>query len=159
MIFRNSLPRGSRGISPSLYRPALAAIAIVVAGCATTSTSTGTSSTGMSNMSVMPPTPDPRIGLKPGAFDAGEAIWNLRVLSETKPSEKFVGGINSDLAFSGNYVFQGSFNGYQVWDISNPRQPVLKEGYVCPASQSDVSVYRNLLFVSGEDLSARIDCG
>ncbi|MGH7677349.1 MAG: LVIVD repeat-containing protein, partial [Gemmatimonadaceae bacterium] len=27
------------------------------------------------------------------------------------------------------------------------------------ASQSDVSVYRNLLFVSGEDLAARLDCG
>jgi hypothetical protein len=112
----------------------------------------------MSNMSIMPPTPDPRIGLKAGEFDAAEAVWNLRVVSETKPSEKFVGGINSDLAFTGNYVIQGSFNGYQVWDISNPRQPVLKEGYVCPASQSDVSVYKNLLFVSGEDLSARIDC-
>ena len=36
---------------------------------------------------------------------------------------------------------------------------VLKTSYYCPASQSDVSVYRNLLFVSGEDLSARIDCG
>ena len=111
------------------------------------------------NMSLSEPTPDPRVGLRAGAYDAAEAIWNLRVLSETKPSEKFVAGINSDLAFLGNYVFQGSFSGYQVWDISNPRQPSLKTAYVCPASQSDVSVYRNLLFVSGEDLSARIDCG
>jgi hypothetical protein len=46
-----------------------------------------------------------------------------------------------------------------VWDISNPRRPSLKTAYVCPASQSDVSVYKNLLFVSGEDLSARLDCG
>ena len=105
------------------------------------------------------PTPDPRVGLRAGLYDAAEAIWNLKVLSETKPSEKFVDGINSDLAFTGNYVIQGSFSGYQVWDISNPRQPVLKTAYFCPASQSDVSVYRNLLFVSGEDLSARIDCG
>jgi hypothetical protein len=81
------------------------------------------------------------------------------VLSETRPSEKFAPGINSDLAFLGNYVFQGSFSGYQVWDISSPRQPVLKTAYFCPASQSDVSVYRNLLFVSGEDLGARLDCG
>jgi len=105
------------------------------------------------------PSPDPRIGLRPGTYDAGEAVWNLNVLSETKPSEKFVSGINSDLAFSGNDVFQGSFSGYQVWDISNPRQPVLKTAYFCPGSQSDVSVYRNLLFVSGEDLGARLDCG
>jgi hypothetical protein len=30
--------------------------------------------------------------------------------------------------------------------------------YVCPASQSDVSVYGNLLFVSGEGMSGRLDC-
>jgi hypothetical protein len=92
-------------------------------------------------------------------WDAAEAVWNLNVLSKTRPSEKFVEGINSDLAFTGNYVIQGSFNGYQVWDISNPRQPTLKTAYFCPASQSDVSVYRNLLVVSGEDLRARLDCG
>ena len=31
--------------------------------------------------------------------------------------------------------------------------------YVCPASQSDVSVYKNLLFVSGEGQTGRVDCG
>ncbi len=31
--------------------------------------------------------------------------------------------------------------------------------YVCPASQSDVSVYKNLLFVSGEGQAGRVDCG
>src|SRR5207249_1519426 len=33
-----------------------------------------------------------------------------------------------------------------------------KTAYLCPASQSDVSVYKNLLFVSGEGLGGRIDC-
>jgi len=92
-------------------------------------------------------------------MDAGEAAWNLRVLSKTPPSEKFVGITNSDLAFTGPYAIQGSYNGYQVWDISDPTRPALKTGYVCPASQSDVSVYKNLLFVSGEGLSGRLDCG
>ncbi|MDP9200396.1 MAG: hypothetical protein M3P26_00470 [Gemmatimonadota bacterium] len=54
---------------------------------------------------------------------------------------------------------QGNYNGYQVWDISNPSAPTLKTAYVCPASQSDVSVYKNLLFVSGEGLGGRLDCG
>ncbi len=31
--------------------------------------------------------------------------------------------------------------------------------YVCRGSQSDVSVYKNLLFVSGEATSGRVDCG
>ena len=37
--------------------------------------------------------------------------------------------------------------------------PTLKTAYFCPASQSDVSVYKNLLFVSGEGLTGRLDCG
>ncbi len=107
---------------------------------------------------AMPPTPDPRIGLRAGLFDAEEAIWNLRKLSQTPPPEEFVGVTNSDLAFTGNYAIQGNYNGMQVWDISNPSEPSLAVGYVCPASQSDVSVYKNLLFVSGEGLGGRLDC-
>ncbi|HEV8454324.1 MAG TPA: hypothetical protein VGQ24_05510 [Gemmatimonadales bacterium] len=111
------------------------------------------------SMSTTAPNPDPRVGLRAGKMDAAEAVWNLRVLSKTPPSKQFVDITNSDLAFTGHYAIQGSYGGYQVWDISNPRRPSLKTGYVCPASQSDVSVYKNLLFVSGENLSARLDCG
>jgi hypothetical protein len=92
-------------------------------------------------------------------MDAGEATWNLRVLSKTPPSEKFAGVTNSDLSFSGPYAIQGNYNGFQVWDISNPSAPRLKTAYLCPASQSDVSVYKNLLFVSGEGMGGRVDCG
>lgn len=102
---------------------------------------------------------DPREGLAPGLFDAEEAIWNMRVLSQTPPPEDFVGIMNSDLAFKDNYVFQGNYNGIQIWEISDPSNPVLVEGYVCPASQSDVSVHGDLLFVSGEGLEGRLDCG
>ena len=107
------------------------------------------------------PTPqaDPREGLRAGTFDAAEASWNLKVVSKTKPPEKFVGSTNSDLAFTGKYAIQGNYNGFQVWDISNPSKPVLTTAYYCPASQSDVSVYKNLLFVSGEGFGGRIDCG
>jgi len=105
------------------------------------------------------PDRDPRIGLGAGLLDAEEAVWNLRVVSTTPPPPEFVGVTNSDLAFTGNYVIQGNYNGFQVWDISDPAKPVLVKGYVCPASQSDVSVYKNLLFVSGEGLGGRLDCG
>ncbi len=120
---------------------------------------TACASSGGANMSTIAPTPDPRVGLRPGLMDAGEATWNLGVVSKTPPSEKFAGVTNSDLAFTGNYAIQGNYNGFQVWDISTPRRPVLKVGYLCPASQSDVSVYQNLLFVSGEGMGGRLDCG
>ncbi len=119
------------------------------------------------DMSTTAPTPDKRVGLRAGWMNAAEAAWNLRVVSRTEPSPDFINRstpgafqlINSDLSFSGNYVIQGNFSGYQVWDISNPNRPTLHTSYVCPGSQSDVSVYRKLMFVSGESLNGRTDCG
>ena len=81
------------------------------------------------------------------------------MVSRTPPSEQFAGITNSDLAFTGKYAIQGNYNGFQVWDISEPGEPTLTTAYVCPASQSDVSVYKNLLFVSGEGPRGRLDCG
>ena len=111
------------------------------------------------NLSPVAPNPDPRVGLHAGLYDAGEAAWNLKVVSQTRPSKDFEGQTNSDLAFTGKYAIQGNYHGWQIWDISNPAKPVLETAYVCPASQSDVSVYKNLLFVSGEGLTGRLDCG
>ncbi|MEX2397330.1 MAG: hypothetical protein WD491_09900 [Balneolales bacterium] len=108
---------------------------------------------------VNSPDPDPRIGLSAGLFDADEAFWNLRMLSQTPPPENFLGVTNSDLAFKDNYVIQGNYNGFIVWDISDPSSPSLVIDFVCPASQSDVSVYNDLLFVSGEGFGGRLDCG
>lgn len=102
---------------------------------------------------------DPRVGLSAGLFDAGEVMWNMRKLTTVQPPEQFVGVTNSDLAFQGNLVFQGNYNGIIVWDISNPSDPQLVVDYLCPASQSDVSVFGNLLFVSGEGYGGRLDCG
>ena len=110
-------------------------------------------------MTTSPPSPDPRIGLKAGQWDAGQAAWNMKLVSATRPPEKFVNGVNSDLTFLGKYAIQGSFNGYQVWDITNPAAPSIKTAFYCPASQSDVSVYKNLLIVSAEAPTARLDCG
>ena len=66
---------------------------------------------------------------------------------------------NSDLAFLGNYIIQGNYSGMQIWDMSNPEKLTLRAAYVCPGSQSDVSVYGHLLFVSAEATNGRIDCG
>jgi hypothetical protein len=140
----------------------LTIVTLSVAACATTSssrTTPGSSSTA--------PTPDPRVGLSAGWRDAGEAAWNLRLVSNTPPSERFMNPdsmgdnrfTNSDLAFIGKYVVQGNYYGYQIWDISNPSQPKLVIAYVCPGSQNDVSIYGNLLFASGENPNGRIDCG
>src|SRR5690348_13366273 len=103
----------------------------VVAGCAKSSSntptpvaSTTTSSTTVTTTAPMapanyritanPPSPDPRVGLKAGLTDAGEAKWNVRLVSHTAKPDKF-DATNSDLAFRGNDVIQGNYNGYQIW--------------------------------------------
>src|SRR5262245_35925217 len=109
-----------------------------LSACASSTTTSGSSAPSPRLGSTEPPSPDPRIGLRAGMFDAAEAAWNLRVVSETRPSARFIGTTNSDLAFLGKYVIQGSYNGWQIWNISNPKAPKLETAYFCPASQSDV---------------------
>src|SRR6266567_8123659 len=141
---------------------------VVPTACATTSGSVSQSGTGgpAASLSPMPPTPDLRIGLRPGWFDAGEAAWNVRLVSATQPSPNFINRSdpgdsrvwNSDLAFTGHYVIQGNFAGYQVWDVADPAKPTLRTSYLCIGSQSDVSVFHTLLFESTEATNARLDC-
>jgi hypothetical protein len=66
---------------------------------------------------------------------------------------------NSDLAFQGNHLFLGNFYGVNIFDISNPAQTKLLTSMVCPGGQGDVSVYKNLMFMSVEMPNGRLDCG
>ncbi len=66
---------------------------------------------------------------------------------------------NSDLAFQGNYLFQGNFYGVNIYDIAKPANTSLVTSLVCPGGQGDVSVYKNLLFMSVEMPNGRLDCG
>ncbi len=140
---------------------------------------------------------DPRVGLKPGLRDAGEAARNMkRIASLPKPEGFFdpatpggavipperdpnlpplpppdpnappnpaqanmLGFANSDLAFSGNHVFMGSFHGFTTYDIERPGKPKQSASVVCPGGQGDISVHGNLLFMSVEQTRGRIDCG
>jgi hypothetical protein len=104
------------------------------------------------------PRMDARVGLKAGLMDAGEAISNLKVVSKATSPQGFLGITNSDLAFVGKYAIQGNYNGPVIWDISNPANPVMVTAYTCPASQNDVSVFKNLMFMSAEANNGRVDC-
>ena len=112
-------------------------------------------------------TSDPRAALTPGLTDAGIAANGIELLKSTpKPAGFFdpanpgsFSFVNSDLAFEGKYAFIGNFNGFQIYDISNPSSPALVTTVVCPGGQGEVSVYKNLLFMSAEETRARTDCG
>ncbi len=111
-------------------------------------------------------TNDPRVGLKPGLYDAGVASKGLTLVAHRNKPEVFKpnapGGLtyaNSDMAFGGHYLYQGNFSGFQIWDIANPLQPRITEAYACFTEQGDVSIYGHLLFVSAENTGNRLDCG
>ncbi|MBY0503256.1 MAG: hypothetical protein K2X03_05080 [Bryobacteraceae bacterium] len=136
---------------------------------------------------------DPRVGLKAGLYDAGEAAFGLeRLASLPKPSgfapgdvvvtpgpapapppndspdpaarlpqaaPNAYGSTNSDLAFSGNHLIVGNYNGINLYDIDNPRKVKIITSLLCPGGQGDVSIYGNLLFMSAEAMNGRLDCG
>ena len=117
-------------------------------------------------MATAASTTDPRVGLKAGMTDAGVAASNMVLVGHGAKSSMLDGeggarGLtfaNSDLAFRGNYVFQGNFSGFQIWDISNPASPTLRNTTVCTTGQGDPSIYGNLLFISSEGTGNRTDC-
>jgi hypothetical protein len=57
---------------------------------------------------------------------------------------------NSDLAFWGKRVYAGHYDGFQIIDASDPEDPRQLVDFACPGSQHDVSVWKDLLFVSVE---------
>ena len=136
--------------------------------------------------------PDPRVGLKAGIRDAGQAIRNLELVASLPKPDGFFDPAkplgnptppeppegqtpqrppfdpatanrfdfsNSDLAFDGHHLFMGSSHGYNIYDIEESHDPKLLASIVCPGGQGDVSVYKNLLFMSVEQGRGRLDCG
>ncbi len=162
--------------------------------------------------------PDPRVDLKPGFDDAGEASWNMELVTSlpkpegfydphaprglplsrdragdsaarTEPDEEFeqdrpeeneqndeaeaenqdgdvaerrpgvLSFANTDLAFSGDVLFEGNYHGFGIYDVENPRAPRLLSSVVCPGGQGDVSVVGSLLILSVEETRGRLDCG
>jgi hypothetical protein len=100
---------------------------------------------------------DPKVQKLIGQLGIGGGAMKI-----TKPLQLVIAELafsNSDLAFQGNHLFQGNFYGMNIYDISNPGQTTLLTSMVCPGGQGDVSVYKNLMFMSVEMPNGRLDCG
>ncbi|KAB1145225.1 hypothetical protein F7R91_18745 [Streptomyces luteolifulvus] len=67
-------------------------------------------------------------------------------------------GTNSDLAFQGKYAFSGNYDGFRIFDISNPRAPKTVAQVLCPGSQNDISVSGDLLFLSTDSSRSDSSC-
>lgn len=70
-------------------------------------------------------------------------------------------GPGTDLAFWGNLMVAGVYSqpgGFRLLDISKPSQPRLVGEFACPGSQADVSIWKDLVFVSVDAALAGPDC-
>nr|MDQ3816475.1 hypothetical protein [Acidobacteriota bacterium] len=125
----------------------------------------GEAASGLRHVALLP---------KPDAFQLGandpdnpKVDKTLALLGDDpskmpKPLKPVIAGLafaNSDMAFQGGHLFLGNFYGVNIYDISDPAKTRLLTSLVCPGGQGDVSVYKNLLFMSVEMPNGRVDCG
>jgi hypothetical protein len=99
---------------------------------------------------------DPKVQKTLGLLGVGDSS------KMPKPSQLVLAQLafaNSDFAFQGNHLFMGNFYGVNIYDISDPAKARLLTSMLCPGGQGDVSVHRNLLFMSVEMPNGRLDCG
>ncbi len=65
----------------------------------------------------------------------------------------------SDLAFRGNLVIAGNYNGFRVIDISDPASPAVVRDVWCPGPQNDVSIWGDVIVTSVDDVLTSPACG
>jgi hypothetical protein len=99
---------------------------------------------------------DPKVGKALGSLGIGDPAM---IPAQMRMSVAGLAFANSDLAFQGNYLFMGNFYGMNIFDISDPANTKLVTSMLCPGGQGDVSVYKNLMFMSVEMPNGRLDCG
>jgi hypothetical protein len=73
------------------------------------------------------------------------------------------GAVNSDLAFWGNLAYAGNYDGFRIYDISDPTDPDLVTDFACFGPQNDPAVWSNgkrtLLFLAVDRTLAGPECG
>ncbi|WP_343035644.1 hypothetical protein [Isoptericola sediminis] len=93
---------------------------------------------------------------EPGTTDS----MNMELIANIPKNGAFAAenSYSSDLAFQGDYAFAGNYNGFTVYDISDPEAPTQAAQVVCPGSQNDVSVYGDLLVLSTDSWRTDDSC-
>ncbi len=71
----------------------------------------------------------------------------------------FLSFANTDMAFRGDVLVVGSYHGFNIYRLKTDRVPELTASIVCPGGQGDVSIVGDLLIMSVEQTSSRVDCG
>lgn len=71
----------------------------------------------------------------------------------------FLSFANTDMAFSGDLMAVGNYHGFNLYRLGQGDAPQLISSVVCPGGQGDVSIVGDILLMSVEQNTARVDCG
>ncbi|MER5632978.1 LVIVD repeat-containing protein [Streptomyces nitrosporeus] len=96
-----------------------------------------------------------RSGEVPGV---DEIVHSDNIEHLTNVPKNALKGLNTDLAFQGRYAYAGNYDGFRIFDISNPKKPRTVAEVLCPGSQNDISVSGNLLFLSTDSSRSDDSC-
>jgi hypothetical protein len=83
---------------------------------------------------------------------------NLTQVASLPKTGPFASSPNTDWAFQGHYAFGGNYNGFAVYDITDPKAPTVAVQVLCPGSQNDVSISGNLLFLGTDTQRTNDSC-
>ncbi|MFE6305109.1 LVIVD repeat-containing protein [Nocardiopsis sp. NPDC057823] len=89
---------------------------------------------------------------------SAEGVVRVGGLPRPAPLDR-EGAFNSDLAFTGDHAIGGNYDGFVVYDISDPTRPRVVSTVLCPGGQGDVSVSGDLLYFSVDYPRAGDECG
>ncbi len=67
--------------------------------------------------------------------------------------------VNSDIAFWGDRAYQGTYDGVQIFDISDPATPELINNFQCHGPQNDPVIWGDLLFLAVDRTQTGPECG
>ena len=96
---------------------------------------------------------------EPDASPTDQAQEDEEDAASSEPRPGILSFANTDLAFTGDVLFEGNYHGFNSYSVENPLSPQLLSSVVCPGGQGDISVVGNLLILSVEQTRGRLDCG
>ena len=83
---------------------------------------------------------------------------NIEHLANVPHVGPFVGQFGTDIAFQEDRAYVGNYQGFVIYDISDPSDPQTLSQVNCPGSQNDVTVSGDLLYVSTDSSRSDDSC-
>lgn len=83
---------------------------------------------------------------------------NMDLKSNTPHVGPFVGQFGTDIAFQGKRAYVGNYQGFIIYDISDPSAPRTLSQVNCPGAQNDVTISGDLLYLSTDSSRSDDSC-